>query len=213
MSSIIKCILENPLQKLSIATKMLDISNASLEDNEKILSNIIPDIIDLQKQISRLNNSLNNKTKLTDVKLGQYLLQNPELLNGFEIKKLNNKDTIYYDNSCDADDIRRAFNTLKRQITEHFGFSNNIHFKMLAEVILYVHDIQQKNLKDKTFLIKNFLSSVKNQFRMSDLKKAIPNLEISPKEIEKILLDLGCTIKKYDSSRVKYFVKPKKDDI
>ena len=192
------------VQSHSVSTETaLDIIR---NDFMPLLDAVYTKLDDLQKEFS-------NSGKVSENKLATYFLNNPVSLEGFEVVK-DDETLVYkvlYLGKDDKISITDGYNKLMKQLIKTFGFKD-LSFQTLSNAIIRAYCwFQDDNnpsevlqLTSESCIMEVVLSFFK-QFTIPDIKQKLPDLDLTTKQIERILLLKGYSYKQYGNARKKYF--------
>jgi hypothetical protein len=171
-----------------------------------LLDAVYTKLDDLQKEFS-------NSGKVSENKLATYFLNNPVSLEGFEVVK-DDETLVYkvlYLGKDDKISITDGYNKLMKQLIKTFGFKD-LSFQTLSNAIIRAYCWFQDDNNPSEVLqltsescIMEVVLSFSKQFTIPDIKQKLPDLDLTTKQIERILLLKGYSYKQYGSARKKYF--------
>lgn len=166
-------------------------------------------LLQIEEATKILRDVASTRVKLTETKLALHFLNNPFLLEDIAVKKEEKGDVITYKNSRNINDIRIGYNKITYELIKTFGCTS-IPFKTISEAILKATDWfnQEINPSDTVSIsIIEVANTFTKLFRIPELKKLLPSLRLSTKEIELVLLSNGFKCVKYKTSNSKFFQK------
>jgi hypothetical protein len=210
MNNLDKAILKRPPDLEMAALVFSETTSITLEQGREVSIAILPTIAGLQKSIDKLQQTVENTQRLTAPNIARYFLVNPHVLEDFEVKEDDEKDTvqILYKGSYANNVIRRAYNKITAELIKTFG-CKDVSFKTMSEAILKAHDWRMMSANDSVDIsILNVAYSFNKLFTIAEIKKVMPSLYWSNDEITELLVNNGYTLKTYPSNRIKYFKKP-----
>lgn len=202
-----------PPKEVNVIQVMREAEIVTMEESVSMiltaLQPILTELKDLKLKVEQLSNA--GSTKVTDVKIALYLTNNVELLVGFNVEKNElGQRCVTFKGSFDRDTIGEAFNLLHLKLLPIFGF-NSIPWETMRNGIIKAYDWQEE-VEDESLAIEaaihQVVSTYNKRFTIPELKKVLPSLQLKTKDIEEILVKSGCTIRKYNTSPTKYFLKP-----
>ncbi len=178
-----------------------------------IRKDFMPCIDAVYTMLDDLKTELSNNGKISENKLATYFLANPATVEGFEVIRDEELKTyrITYLGRDDKLAITDGYNKVMKQLIKVFGFKD-LSFQTISNALIRAYCWYQDESKPHQVLqltsescILDVVDSLNKQFTIPDIKKKLPDLTLSTKKIENILLMNNFTFKQYGSSRKKYF--------
>jgi hypothetical protein len=199
---------KRPVDTDMVVQVLCESNNFSIEQSKLAVQSFLPSIVQLHNKMDKLIQKLDDTTRVSDSILAQYFLNNPYVLEGFDVVEHSSKDQwiVTYNGEADNKTMTVAYNNLTLDLATAFGL-REISFTTLSKAIIkakHWHDRTTNAASLETAIIETALS-ITHRVTIPELKKALPSLRLKTKEIEKILLDYGWQIKTHNNSRVKYF--------
>jgi hypothetical protein len=199
---------KRPVDTDMVVQVLCESNNFSIEQSKLAVQSFLPSIVQLHNKMDKLIQKLDDTTRVSDSVLAQYFLNNPYVLEGFDVVEHSSKDQwiVTYNGEADNKTMTVAYNNLTLDLATAFGL-REISFTTLSKAIIkakHWHDRTTNTVSLETAIIETALS-ITHRVTIPELKKALPSLRLKTREIEKILLDYGWQIKTHNNSRVKYF--------
>lgn len=178
-----------------------------------IQSNIMPILDAMFAKLEEVQKEVSNSGKVNENKLATCFLSNPALLEGFDVIKDDN-ELVYKVTYLGKDDkisITDGYNKMMKELIKIFGFKD-LSFQTISNAIIRAYCWFQDSRSPNEVLqltsescISEVASSFTKQFTIPDLKQKLPDLTLTTKQIERILLLNNYNYKQYGTSRKKYF--------
>jgi hypothetical protein len=178
-----------------------------------IRKDFMPCIDAVYTMLDDLKTELSNNGRISENKLATYFLANPAVLDGFEVIRDEELKTyrITYLGSDDKLSITDGYNKIMKQLIKVFGFKD-LSFQTISNALIRAYCWYQDESQPDQVLqltsescIIDIVRCLDKQFTIPDIKKQLPDLSLSTKQIENILLLNGFSFKQYGTSRKKYF--------
>ena len=182
---------------------------------EIIRKDFMPCLEAVYTMLDDLKTELSNTGKISENKLATYFLANPAVLEGFEV--IRDEDAkayrITYLGRDDKLFIPYGYNKVMKQLVKVFGFKD-LSFQTISNALIRAYCWHQDESNPNQVLqltsescIIDIVRCLDKQFTIPDIKRQLPDLTLTTKQIENILLLNGFVFKQYGSSRKKYFSK------
>jgi hypothetical protein len=178
-----------------------------------IQSNIMPILDAMFAKLDEVQKEVSNSGKVNENKLATCFLSNPALLEGFDVIK-DDKELVYkvtYLGKEDKISITDGYNKMMKELIKIFGFKD-LSFQTISNAIIRAYCWFQDSHSPNEVLqltsescISEVASSFTKQFTIPDIKQKLPDLTLTTKQIERILLLNNYNYKQYGTSRKKYF--------
>ena len=183
-------------------------ANFTEEQGNLAMQAFLPSVMQMHKKLDKLMQMADAATRISDSVLAHYFINNPYVLEGFDVVEHSTKDQwlVTYNGDCSNKVITVAYNNLTLDLTRAFGL-REITFTNLSKAIIkakHWHD-RATNVESLEAVVIDTAISFNRLFTIPELKKVLPSLKLNTKQVEKILLDYGWIIKTHNNSRVKYF--------
>lgn len=178
-----------------------------------IQSNIMPILDAMFAKLDEVQKEVFNSGKVNENKLATCFLSNPALLEGFDVIK-DKEELVYKVTYLGKDDkisITDGYNKMMKELIKIFGFKD-LSFQTISNAIIRAYCWFQDSHSPNEVLqltsescISEVASSFTKQFTIPDIKQKLPDLTLTTKQIERILLLNNYNYKQYGTSRKKYF--------
>lgn len=178
-----------------------------------IQSNIMPILDAMFAKLDEVQKEVSNSGKVNENKLATCFLSNPVLLEGFDVIK-DDEELVYKVTYLGKDDkisITDGYNKMMKELIKIFGFKD-LSFQTISNAIIRAYCWFQDSHSPNEVLqltsescISEVASSFSKQFTIPDIKQKLPDLTLTTKQIERILLLNNYNYKQYGTSRKKYF--------
>lgn len=178
-----------------------------------IQSNIMPILDAMFAKLDEVQKEVSNSGKVNENKLATCFLSNPALLEGFDVIK-DDEELVYkvtYLGKEDKISITDGYNKMMKELIKIFGFKD-LSFQTISNAIIRAYCWFQDSHSPNEVLqltsescISEVASSFTKQFTIPDIKQKLPDLTLTTKQIERILLLNNYNYKQYGTSRKKYF--------
>ena len=178
-----------------------------------IQSNIMPILDAMFAKLDEVQKEVSNSGKVNENKLATCFLSNPALLEGFNVIK-DDEELVYKVTYLGKDDkisITDGYNKMMKELIKIFGFKD-LSFQTISNAIIRAYCWFQDSHSPNEVLqltsescISEVAGSFTKQFTIPDIKQKLPDLTLSTKQIERILLLNNYNYKQYGTSRKKYF--------
>lgn len=196
---------------------LVEATDCSRENTEKIVAEMLPVLIQLQVEAQmKLDHIIAQQERgirLSDSKLALYFRNNPKILSGFDVEKDEDSCNwvVTFNGQSDRMTITEAYNVLTQKLLPVFG-AIEIKFSTITNAILKAYHWENSDLNSASVSIDAAIIEVVNSFNkkfsIPEIKKRLPSLKLSTKEVESFLLERGWEYKQYGTCRTKYFTKP-----
>jgi hypothetical protein len=182
---------------------------------EIIRTDFMPCLDAVYTVLEDLRRELSSTGKVSENKLATYFMVNPTVLQGFEVHEdqTTMSHVISYNGEIDKISITKGYNNLIREVIKVFGFKD-LSFQTISNAIIRAYCWYQEKSEPDQILqltsescILDVVSNLTKQFTISDVKKALPDLTMTTKQIESTLLLNGYIFKQYGTARKKHFTR------
>jgi hypothetical protein len=214
MNKLQSLLTKKPPELMKAANLLVQSHSVSTETALDIIRNDFMPLLDaVYTKLDDLQKEFSNSGKVSENKLATYFLNNPVSLEGFEVVK-DDETLVYkvlYLGKDDKISITDGYNKLMKQLIKTFGFKD-LSFQTLSNAIIRAYCWFQDDNNPSEVLqltsescIMEVVLSFSKQFTIPDIKQKLPDLDLTTKQIERILLLKGYSYKQYGSARKKYF--------
>ena len=211
MSRIATALSKRPIDSDQVVALFSEATNCNLEQSTKLMIEVVTAFNAIDSKLEKMSNQLDNTYRVTDTRLARYFNLHPEVLEGFNVTKNEEKDkwVITFKDSSENTVITEAYNMLTKKLLTAFGYKE-LKFSTISNAILKAYhwnedkDLILESISDVSLI--ETAMSFNRRFSIPELKKILPSLKKTPtKELEQLLLTYGWSIIQYGSCRVKYF--------
>jgi hypothetical protein len=216
MNKLQQLLTKKPPELMKAANILVQSHSVSTETALEIIrTDFMPCLDAVYNMLEDVRRELSSVGKVSENKLATYFLANPAVLVGFEVfeDKTTMSYVISYEGAIDKIAITKGYNCLIKEVIKVFGFKD-LSFQTISNAIIRAYCWYQEKSEPSDVLqltsescILDIASVYTKQFCIPDIKKSLPDLTMSTKQIEATLLLNGYVYKTYGSSRKKYFVK------
>ena len=203
-----KALSRKPVDTDMVVQVLCESANFTEEQSNLAMQAFLPSVVQMHKKLDKLMQMVDDASRISDSVLAHYFLNNPYILEGFDVVEHSSKDQwiVTYNGDADNKTMTVAYNNLTLDLATAFGL-REISFNTMSKAIIkakHWHD-RTTNVHSLETVIVDTAMSFNRLFTIPELKKVLPSLKLETKEVEKILLDYGWVIKTHSNSRVKYF--------
>lgn len=195
---------------------LVEATACSRENTEKIVAEMLPVLIQLQVEAQmKLDHIIAQQEKgirLSDSKLALYFRNNPQVLSGFDVERDDDSCNwvVTFNGKSDRMTITEAYNVLTQKLLPVFG-AIEIKFSTITNAILKAYHWENSDLNSASVSVDAAIIEIANsftrKFSIPEIKKRLPSLRLSSKEVENFLLERGWEYTQYGTCRTKYFTK------